>query len=439
MKRVLKIGGVLAGLAVLAAGGLYAAYKSGIFRSTSTKHGAVSTVNEATTPAPRAKPKPTPSWPYFRYDERRLGVNPGAQARPPFRVKWSLPVPSRGYLEAPAVVQDGVLVIGSYGKALGSDVTGIDAEKGRILWRRHFPHPSDFAGSAGISAGRVYITGHDGFMRVFDLHSGRALWKMHVAATESPPIVSGGLVYFGDGPVGGGNGTFRAVDVKTHRVRWSYKSAGNISSGASLTGTTAYWSSYGGHVYAVNRFTGKLRWDTAVQGASGGTVPFYSTPALDGGKLVVGGNDGSIYALNARTGAQDWRYDGSGYVYCSASIYKGTVYIGDFGGSFHALSLKSGHQRWSYSMGPVIGSATIIRGIVYIASLRPAKTYGLSARTGKLLWTFPDGQFSPVVADRDRIWLTGKHRVYGFVMRKPKRKRPAVPPPLRASGTVNAD
>jgi hypothetical protein len=39
------------------------------------------------------------------------------------------------------------------------------------------------------------------------------------------------------------------------------------SSGAALTATTAYFASYGGSVYALNRFTGKLRWKTTVRGA----------------------------------------------------------------------------------------------------------------------------------------------------------------------------
>jgi len=95
----------------------------------------------------------------------------------------------------------------------------------------------------------------------------------------------------------------------------------NGLAGAALTATTAYFASYGGSVYAVNRFTGRLRWRTAVQGPRGNSVPFYSTPALAGGRLVVGGNDGSVYALDARSGAQKWRYDAGGYVYASAAIW----------------------------------------------------------------------------------------------------------------------
>ena len=61
-------------------------------------------------------------------------------------------------------------------------------------------------------------------------------------------------------------------------------------------------------------------------------------------------------------------------------------------------------------------------GLVYLVDLRllrPARrplregtartaTYALDARTGKLVWTFPDGQYSPLVADEERVYLVGR-------------------------------
>jgi outer membrane protein assembly factor BamB len=425
-KRLLLIGGGLAVLAVVVAGGLYIAYKAGVFRSTKTERGETLKTNEAApAPAPR-RPAAKPSWPFFRYDYLRTGYNPGAHARPPFSVAWKRGLFRDGYLEAPAVTADGVIVYASYGKRFGSDLFAADAANGRLLWHKHYRHPANFAGSAGIAGGRAYITSHDGNLRVYDLQRGRYLWRMKIAPAESPPIVAGNLVYFGDGPPGG-DGTFRAVDVRTHRVRWAHKASGTISSGAALTRSTAYFASYGGSVYAVDRFSGRLRWRTAVQGPSGGSVPFYSTPAVSGGTLIVGGNDGSVYALDMRTGAQRWRFGAGGYVYSSAAIWHGRVFIGDFGGGFHALSLQSGHELWSRGIGPILGSATVIDGLVYISSLRPGRTYAFDARSGRQVWRFEDGQFSPIVADGTSVWLVGKAHVYRLAERRSRPARRAAP------------
>jgi len=64
-----------------------------------------------------------------------------------------------------------------------------------------------------------------------------------------------------------------------------------------------------------------------------------------------------------------------------------------------------------------------VNGVVYFSTLKQkglknGRTYALSARTGKLLWTFPDGKYSPVVAAKGRLFLVGYGIVYGMV---PKR------------------
>ena len=61
-------------------------------------------------------------------------------------------------------------------------------------------------------------------------------------------------------------------------------------------------------------------------------------------------------------------------------------------------------------------------GRVYFATLK-GTTYALDARTGRRLWTFPDGKYSPVVADADRLYLVGYATVYG--LERPRTKQVA--------------
>jgi hypothetical protein len=39
----------------------------------------------------------------------------------------------------------------------------------------------------------------------------------------------------------------------------------------------------------------------------------------------------------------------------------------------------------------------------------------LNVGSGKLVWSFPDGKYSPVVADDRRVYLVGYGRLYGMV------------------------
>jgi len=71
--------------------------------------------------------------------------------------------------------------------------------------------------------------------------------------------------------------------------------------------------------------------------------------------------------------------------------------------------------RWRFDAhGVISGSPTVLDGVVYFSTSRN-RTFALNARTGKLLWRFPDGQYTPVVADSKRLYLTGHTRLFGLV------------------------
>ena len=77
-----------------------------------------------------------------------------------------------------------------------------------------------------------------------------------------------------------------------------------------------------------------------------------------------------------------------------------------------------------------------MKGVVYYASCGdcgreasravkrgPDGTYGRDARTGKLVWRFVAGKFaSPVTADENRIYLSGRSKVFGMVHGEPRQE-----------------
>ena len=48
---------------------------------------------------------------------------------------------------------------------------------------------------------------------------------------------------------------------------------------------------------------------------------------------------------------------------------------------------------------------------------RARRTFALDVRTGRVVWRFADGEYSPVIADRERLYLTGYTSLYGLVPR----------------------
>jgi outer membrane protein assembly factor BamB len=123
-----------------------------------------------------------------------------------------------------------------------------------------------------------------------------------------------------------------------------------------------------------------------------------------------------MYAFGQRTGRLLWTHSMSGAVYSSAALWRSTVFVGALKGGLSALDAASGDLRWQFNPPGthVLGSPTVIAGLVYFAT-REGTTYALDARTGVVVWSFPDGQYTPIVADRHKVYLTGAGTIYGLV------------------------
>ena len=55
-------------------------------------------------------------------------------------------------------------------------------------------------------------------------------------------------------------------------------------------------------------------------------------------------------------------------------------------------------------------------GVVYVSTR--GRTFALDARTGKQLWKFNDGRYSPLLADEERVYFTGWRKIYGLEPRR---------------------
>jgi outer membrane protein assembly factor BamB len=154
-----------------------------------------------------------------------------------------------------------------------------------------------------------------------------------------------------------------------------------------------------------------------VQPRLGAHGRFYSTPAVAYGRVYIGSTDGKVYSYGAGSGKLRWSHSTGGYVYASPAVWRGLVLVGSYGGTFYAFDAATGDTRWQFrANGPISGSATVIDGVVYFATLS-GRTYALAARSGKLLWTYPDGKYTPAVAEKGRLFLVGYTTVYGMVPR----------------------
>ena len=94
------------------------------------------------------------------------------------------------------------------------------------------------------------------------------------------------------------------------------------------------------------------------------------------------------------------------------------MYFGSHSGTFYCVSAASGRVLWTYSIPARIGGApTLVDGVVYFSGGRYGMR-GLDARTGRLLFRWPDGDYVPVSGAGMKLLLHGYSRLYAVERRR---------------------
>jgi outer membrane protein assembly factor BamB len=160
------------------------------------------------------------------------------------------------------------------------------------------------------------------------------------------------------------------VDAADGTQRWKYKTGGPVPATPAVAGAVVYVGSYDGKFYALDATTGKARWKFATDGRAAaskrrnlhGMLPknqtiadpfdvFLSSPVVAQGAVYFGSGDGHLYALDATSGALNWKFKTGDVVHSSPAYADGVVYFGSWDSYFYAVDAKTGAQRWRFQGG----------------------------------------------------------------------------------------
>jgi outer membrane protein assembly factor BamB len=173
-----------------------------------------------------------------------------------------------------------------------------------------------------------------------------------------------------------------------------------------------FFGSYDGNFYAVRAADGKLAWKYKTGGEHRfegthlhGSLPapelmpdpfdvYLSSPAVWQDAVYFGSGDGNVYALNAKTGALDWKFKTGDVVHASPTIADGAVFIGSWDSYMYALDASTGAERWRFKTGEdpdihnqvgIASSAAVLDGNVYFGC-RDSHLYALDEKSGLKKW-----------------------------------------------------
>ena len=335
----------------------------------------------------------------FRGDATHSGVYTASTGQALGGLKWRF-MTDGDVISSPTVVGQAVYVGSGDGQ-----LYALDRNTGGRRWL--FDAGNAIPSSPAVGGGAVYVGTRDGQFVAVDAATGKKRWRFTTGPlmpwpwghesgdvyTSSPTFVDG-TVFFG-----AGDGRVYAVDASTGKERWRASTGGRVRSSPAVDGSRVYVGSADGRVYAFNRSTGAVAWKFDTEGVKLESKNFgydrrtvQSSPAVVNGTVFVGARDGWLYALDAATGAERWRFDHKiSWVNTSPAVLDGVVYAGSSDGQFvQAVDGSSGKELWRTTTGTTWSSPSVAGDVVY-AGDGQGRLHALDRKSGKLLWSFRTG------------------------------------------------
>lgn len=164
-------------------------------------------------------------------------------------------------------------------------------------------------------------------------------------------------------------------------IVWQFKTGNRLWSKPLLANGVLYQGSMDHKLYALDAATGKELWRY-----EGAAAPIAAQPVLADGVIYFGSLDSSVYAVDIKTGKARWSSKTEGWVWCEAAVGDGKVILGDVKGNVYALNTSDGSQAWRFATADSVRAQPVISdGKVFIVSF-DTHVYALNLADGKQVW-----------------------------------------------------
>jgi outer membrane protein assembly factor BamB len=152
--------------------------------------------------------------------------------------------------------------------------------------------------------GRVFIGSADRGLYALHAGDGSTIWRFEtLGVVQSEPLYDPELdmVYFGSH-----DGALYAVKAADGALVFRFMTGAEVSRVPALGGETLYVVNGADQLYALDRRTGKMRWNVRRTPALGMEIAGYAGPLLERGKVYMAFSDGRVDAYDARDGTERW-------------------------------------------------------------------------------------------------------------------------------------
>jgi outer membrane protein assembly factor BamB len=351
-----------------------------------------------------------------------------------------------GRFDAHAAIHASPVAVGAqlFVGAENGNLYAIDVATMKLRWLFHAS--GGIASTPAVADGVVYFLSRDGRLHALDAANGAPLWSFRtrgeavVAAhgmfgtplAEEPvqdpldlylssPLVHAGKVYFGSS-----DERVYALDAKTGKPAWVFKTGGMVHSSPALVGDKIVVGSWDGAVYALDAASGEERWrfQTRTEQKNSVNLGVQASASSDGETVYIGSRDGFFYALDAGSGRKKWQYDAQGtWVVGTPALDEASVYVGTSdSGLLLALDKKTGKERYRFETRVWTFASPLRVGDLVVAASMKGELHAIDAASGRQRWSYKTAGLLANEAgvvdaatgklDNDRMFGAGQHALY---------------------------
>jgi outer membrane protein assembly factor BamB len=233
--------------------------------------------------------------------------------------------------------------------------------------------------------------------------TGEPLWDAdRDEGPGGPAAVAGDLVIFAEGR--GAEAAISAVRLEDGEPAWTTTTRSPVLGGPAVHSEVVFVGTADGRVISLAADEGTRRWEYRVTGRAD------TSPAVQGDTVYVAAEDltsgvATVYALDAATGRERWRFSPSGPAIgvTSVSVQEGTAVVGMGDFMIRGLHPSNGAERWrTRARAPFTAWLVPVAGDALVVGDGAGHLYGVEGGSGKLEWTFrvPGDlvEASPIVA-----------------------------------------
>ena len=257
--------------------------------------------------------------------------------------------------ESSPAYSDGAVFIGD----LGGMLHAVNARDGKRFWAVKLG--SEIKSSPVVYGDKILIGSYDEHLYCVSNRDGSVLWRFKTnGPVHSTPGVASGMAF-----IAGCDEVFRAIRISDGKEVFNVSSGAYTGASPALRSGMAYYGTFDNEVLGVSLGQKQVAWRYEHPQRK---FPFYSSAAVTASRLVLGGRDKLVHGLTLN-GKSAWTFTTRARVESSPAIAGGRVYIGSNDGRFYVLALTTGAKLWEFNAGaPLSASPAIANGKIVIGS-----------------------------------------------------------------------